>query len=335
MQTFYRHIIKEAWDLTRKHVFLWPLAFLASLLGVAGTFQIAFDLNRDGSSLTLQSFYTRSDFMTSTFVGWNQSFDAIPWAQVSLVDLPIILFFFILLLIIVAIAIIITSSEGGLMFALGRLQVNKTASYLPSFRRGLDKFWTLFSINLIYRLLYLITFALVIVPLLVVIPHSTPMGTLLFGIIVYFIVIPLIMILDLVARYSLMYVMLQENSIRDALYNAWLLFRTNWIISLETALLLLAALFLSLILLSAVAYGVVFFFTMFGAFVAISPAALQIFSVTFIVVLILITAVFVTFFSAMQMSIWVGVFRRINANTHPSKIHRLLRHATWLHKPTA
>ncbi|OGY93097.1 MAG: hypothetical protein A3B31_02780 [Candidatus Komeilibacteria bacterium RIFCSPLOWO2_01_FULL_53_11] len=335
MQTFYRHIIKEAWDLTRKHAFLWPLAFLTSLIGVAGTFQILFDLNRDDSSMTIQSLYTRSDFMTSTFVGWNQSFDTIPWADVSLLDLPFILFFFVLLLVIVAVAIIITSSEGGLIFALGKLQANKTTSYLPSLRNGLDKFWALFSINLIYRLLYLIAIAVVIIPLISVIPRSTPTGTLMLAIIVYFIVIPLIMLLDLVARYSLMYIMLQGNTIRDALYNAWLLFRTNWIISVETAILLLAALFVSVILLSAVAYGVVFLFAMFGAFVAISPAALQIFAVTSIVILILIAAVFVTFFSAMQMSIWVGVFRRINASEHPSKIHRLLRHVSWLHKRIA
>src|SRR3989344_5720419 len=309
MQTFYRHIIKEAWDLTRKHAFLWPLAFLTSLIGVSGTFQILFDLNRDDSSMTIQSLYTRSDFMTSTFVGWNQSFDTIPWADVSLLDLPFILFFFVLLLVIVAVAIIITSSEGGLIFALGKLQANKTTSYLPSLRNGLDKFWALFSINLIYRLLYLIAIAVVI--------------------------IPLISVLDLVARYSLMYIMLQGNTIRDALYNAWLLFRTNWIISVETAILLLAALFVSVILLSAVAYGVVFLLAMFGAFVAISPAALQIFAVTSIVILILIAAVFVTFCSAMQMSIWVGVFRRINASEHPSKIHRLLRHVSWLHKRIA
>src|SRR3989338_1518899 len=274
MQTFYRHIIKEAWDLTRKHAFLWPLAFLTSLIGVAGTFQILFDLNRDDSSMTIQSLYTRPDFMTSTFVGWNQSFDTIPWADVSLLDLPFILFFFVLLLVIVAVAIIITSSEGGLIFALGKLQANKTTSYLPSLRNGLDKFWALFSINLIYSLLYLIAIAVVIIPLISFIPRSTPTGTLMLAIIVYFIVIPLIMLLDLVARYSLMYIMLQGNTIPDALYNASLLFRTNWIISVETAILLLAALFVSVILLSAVAYGVVFLFAMFGAFVAISPAAL-------------------------------------------------------------
>src|SRR5262249_31419259 len=128
--TFYRHIVAESWDLSRRHLFLWPLAFFASLVGIAGTFQIFFDLTgADQSSVLLSNWYTQIDFITSIFVGWSQSFDQIPWSKVQITDAPAILFFFLLLIIVIAVAIIVTSSEGGLIYALGQLQRKRTTTY--------------------------------------------------------------------------------------------------------------------------------------------------------------------------------------------------------------
>jgi uncharacterized protein YqfA (UPF0365 family) len=73
-------------------------------------------------------------------------------------------------------------------------------------------------------------------------------------------------------------------------------------------------------------------FQMFGLMVAFSSVALQIVIITMLIVLFALVVVFVTFFTALQMSIWVGVFRRITTGEHRSKVHRLFIHLPWIHK---
>ncbi len=333
MGTFYRHILAESWDLSRKHLFLWPLALFTSFVGVFGTFQVLFDVTNTPATFSVTTLYGQVDFITSIFIGWSQSFDQIPWGSLSLGDMPMLGFFFFLLLVVIALAILVTSSEGALIHALHQLQTKKKATYLVSFRQGLDAFWQLFGINLVYRLLYLMVMAFIIMPLIYLALVSGPGGDLLYALISYFIFIPLVIIFDLVVRYALMYLMIYNMSIKESFKNAWLLFWTNWVISIETSLVIMATLFIAFLVMSLVLLPILaFFFTMFGTFIALSTAALQIFVLTVVVLLLLIVALFVSLFTTVQMSIWVGVFRKITTGEHHSKIHRLVRHIPVLHR---
>lgn len=334
MQTkpFYRPAIAEALRLSRTYIFLWPLALGASLVGIFSTFQIFLDIEQGGQTFSLATWYTEGDFISGTFIGWSQALNQIPWGSVRFADLPIIIFFFLLLFIVLALAIIITSSEGGLMYALAQLQEKKKTSYLISFRRGLDKFWQIFSINLIYRLLYLSIVALIVVPVLYQLTFIKGVSQLTLSVLVYFILIPIVIILDLITRYSLLYILVYGQTMRQAFSNAWLLFRTNWLISIETSLVILAILIVSFALLAVVFIPVlVLLLALFAAFIA-AGVALELFLLTTIVLLILIVAIFVSYFTAFQVSVWVSVFRRLTTGEHYSKVHRLTRHLPWLHR---
>ncbi|MBI4090725.1 MAG: hypothetical protein HY422_01760 [Candidatus Komeilibacteria bacterium] len=332
MKPFYRPAIAEALHISRTHLFLWPLALGASLVGIFGTFQIFFDTAQGGQSFSLATWYTDGDFISGIFLGWSQSFSQIPWGSLRFADVPLVIFFFLLLFIVLAIAIIITSSEGGLMYALAQLQEKKKTTYLVSFRQGLDKFWQLFTINLFYRLLYLSIVALIIMPLLYQLAYSKGGSQLPFAALVYFILIPLIVIIDLITRYSLLYIMLYKQTMRQAFSNAWLLFRTNWIISIETSLVILAILFVSFAILAIIFLPILMLFVaLFATFIA-AGVALELFLLTAIVLLVVIVAVFISFFTAFQMSVWVSVFRRLTTGEHQSKIHRLTSHLPWLHR---
>lgn len=335
MQPLYRSVLSDSWKLCRTKFFIWPLAFFASLIGIAGTFQIFFDLSNVNASpsLTLAGFFARTDFITTIFVGWSQAFDTIPWARLTLGDLPIVLFFFFLLLLVVAFAVIVISSEGGLIYALNQLQRRKNTSFLASFRQGLDKFWQVFSITLIYQLLRLIVLGLLILPLIFVALQANPTRTLLISLLIYLILIPVIVVLDLVARYSIIFIMLRNNTIMESFLNAWLLFRTNWVISIETAVLILVVLIISFLILSIVIIPLLMiFFTIFGSILAFSSTALQLATIITITTFIAVIALFVTIFTALQMSLWVGVFRKITTGQHHSKLHRLSHHLPLLHK---
>lgn len=325
-------MIAEALRLSRTYVFLWPLALGASLVGIFSTFQIFIDTSQGGQTFSLENWYTEGDFISGIFIGWSQAFNQIPWGSVRFSDLPVVLFFFLLLFIVLTLAIIVTSSEGGLMYALAQLQERKKTTYLVSFRRGLDKFWQIFSINLVYRLLYLSVVALIVVPLLYQLAYINGGSRLMFAILVYLILVPIIVIIDLVTRYSLLYIMLYEQTMRQAFSNAWLLFRTNWVISIETSLVILAVLLLSFGLLTIVFIPLlVLLLSLFATFVA-AGVALELFILTTIVLLILIVVIFISYFTAFQMSVWVNIFRRLTTGEHQSKVHRLTRHLPWLHR---
>jgi len=333
MTTFYRHIVVDSWNLSRQNFFLWPLAFFASFIGIAGTFQIFFDMSGDTASFAIGKWYEQTDFLTSIFIGWSQSFDQIAWSQLTLNELPILIFFFFLLIIVLTLAIVTTSSEGGLIYGLSQLQAKKKTSFKQCFRRGVEKFWQLFGINLIYRLLYLIILAIVILPLLYLTITSPASGRLVVAAVIYLLIVPFIIILDLVTRYSLLYIMVYKMTVTDAIRNAWLLFITNWIISIETALLILASLFIIFLLVTALLLPLLLLlFIMFGIFISFSAAVLQIFIITSLITFITIIVLFITLFTTLQMSIWVGVFRKITTGQHYSKAHRLLRNLPWLHK---
>jgi hypothetical protein len=333
MNTFYRHILAESWSLSRKHLFLWPLALFTSFVGVFGTFQVLFDVAETPTSFSFTTLSGQTDFISSIFINWSQSFEQISWATLTLADMPILTFFFFLLFVVLAFAIIITSSEGALIHALDQLQSNKKATYLVSFRKGLDAFWQLFGVNLIYRLLYLMIMALIVMPLIYLALVSGPGGSILYSLISYFIVVPLVIIFDLVVRYALMYIMLDNMSIKEAFKNAWLLFWTNWVISIETSLVIMATLFVAFLIISLALLPILYFFsTMFVAFVALSTIAFQLFVLTIVLVLLITVALFVSLFTTIQMSIWVGVFRKLTTGEHHSKIHRLVRHLPFLHR---
>src|SRR3989344_5849706 len=326
MKPIYRPLLIEAWHFSRTRFFLWPLAFFTSLVGIAGTFQILFDtaLTGDDASSVVTGFFAESDFLTATFVGWSQAFDQIPWTELSPSDAPLVLLFFILLALVLTLTVITLSSEGALIYALDKLHANKKPGFLESFRHGLDAFWSLLMVNLLYRLIYLIVLGVIILPLLFLVIQTSGARNLWLSTILYLVLVPTVIIFDLVTRYSIMYIILRKATIRQAFSNAWLLFRTNWIISIETSILILATLLVAFIALSIIVIPLlVVFFSLFTSLMSFSEPALQLATVITLSSLILVVALFVTIFTTLQMSLWVGIFRTITSGQHYSKTHRL------------
>lgn len=336
MKPFYRYIISDAWQVGRRHLFLWPLAFFSSFVfGAAATFQIFWDIYRDPttSPLSLVAINNEADFLTSIFVGWSSAVDRIPWAHINLSLIEPLIALLIYLVFILILVIIVIASEGGLMHALSQLEQNKPATYMASFRWGLDKAWQIFSVNLVYRLIYLMTLALLVLPLIYIALAGNDQSSLLFKPLTYMVFVPILIILDLVTRYTLLYIVIKNQKIHQALYNAWLLFRANWIISLETALVILTGLIVFYLAMTLIALPVLkIFLIFFGTLVSSSAIAFKFVSLVAVFTIALVIAFFTTSFSIFQMSIWVGVFNRLNSDKQYSKIHRVLAHLPWLQR---
>lgn len=339
MKPFYRPIIKDAWTITRKNVFLWPLALFASVLGTIGTFQVLFDLLSNNAV----SVFASTDFITSSFVGWNEAFGLLSISTFTISDIPAFLGLLAIFIVIFGVAVLVISSEGALIYGIKQVLVGKRASFLVSFRAGYDRFWELFFIYMVFKLLSLIIAALLITPLIYLVLSAAPLSRLLISIGVYMIIIPFVIILDLVRRYALMYIMLDEYQtprlrtfvarMFDAVKKAWLLFKTNWIISLETSVLLLVttAIWFTLVVLLLIPV-ITILFIFFGAVVSFSPTAFDLFSLTALITISLVFIMCLSMYTTFQMALWTGVFTHIAEKSHLSKIHRSLAHLPFLHK---
>ena len=113
-----------------------------------------------------------------------------------------------------------------------------------------------------------------------------------------------------------------------------MLFRANWLISIETSLLVFAVLFIGFLIMTVIILPLIsIFFALFGSILSFAEAPLQLAAVVAITSVLIIVAFFISFFTSLQTAIWVGVFNRLTKKQKAhSKVHRLVHHLPRLHK---
>ncbi len=333
MKSFYKHAVANAWSATLNKRWLWPLAFFASFLGLSSTFQIFFDVMPQDTGVMVDITRTTSqDFLTANFVGWSNGFYQIPWTKVTISDIPLLAMVIILLFIILGLTVIVVSAQGGLIHGLAATFSNKRSDFFTSFRAGLDRFWELFIVNFAYRLIYLFFLGAIIMPLLLIAAFAPAPWTLFWSVVIFFIALPTVIILDILARFTIMFVMLSKGTLNKSFNKAWKLFRENWLISIETSLLIFVLLFVLLLIVFIIYFLLLNAFILFVSSMTSNPLFFQIGAFTGLVIAIIILVICFILFTTFQLGIWTEVFQRLNREPHFSKVHRAVRRLPLLHK---
>ena len=321
--TLYRHILRDAWRVTRKNKTLWLLGFLAVFWGDIGAYQ---SLNQvigqpvyDASSRGGISLATFSEFLT--FGGF-----------VTLMFITLILLAFIFALI-----VLVTAGRGGLLYLLSeRAEIDKkatSATVREGLRRGMEKFWPLLGIGIITRLdlpLYVLWFkkfgAILDLPGAFSIIFTS--GFVLLTI--------LSLILSFLGIYASLLVISENRRFGAAVLGSFALFVKNWLVSIELALILYLitmgvgiALVIGLFIIAVpfVFLGVLLSLLNTAPIIiwlVISPAILLA-----VALLLAAGAAFVTF----QYSAWVLLFARIRSERAVAKMMRVTaRFGRLLHR---
>lgn len=332
MKPFYKETVAQSWRLSLRQRWLWPLAFFASFLGLAPTFRAVFDLTPEAGTNGINlADVTNADFITSNFIGWSQSFFQIPWDRLGLADIPWLALIILVLLVIIFLTVVVISSQGGLIVGIANVLKNKKTTYLQIFRQGVDKFWELFILNFFYRLIYILIFGAVIVPLTYLAIYAEPGYNLLLLAISYFILVPVLIILDIVVRYAIIFVMLKNSKLPKAFDQGWDLFKNNWLISIETSLMILALMVVYVFIIIQVLWLLLQLFIFFAITVPAGGMAYQIILFTGLMTALAIVVVGFIIFTTFYLGIWTNIFTRITTEEHHSKIHRSVRYNPWLH----
>jgi hypothetical protein len=230
--SFYRIILKDAFKVAWKHKFLWFFAFFAILFGNSGSVSIFTDSYKDvGAGL---------DYFEGLKEFYSRGFWADFWQNLGpfLSDVGI-WFYASLALVVVSFVVLLWlsfSSQGSIFGGVYQLVHGEKVGFKKAFKLGTENFWKIFGVNIISNLI------VIILGFLVVVPFSSAIGNDTLGaigvILAFMVLIPVSIILSFVVKYAVIFIVSKNDGLLKSIQNAWLLFKANWLISLEMAVIL-------------------------------------------------------------------------------------------------
>jgi hypothetical protein len=233
-----------------------------------------------------------------------------------------------LLILIVTIAIVVfviwlaVVSQVGLIRNISLNNKNKQTTINDGIDEGVNKFWPILIVNVVYKLILLVIFVLLGKEILLLAKIGSA-GVILhiISLLIFSIVV---IVISFLVRYQIIFMVIKGEKTVDALKSSYNLFKENWLVSIEMAFILFVvyviAAYLTAILTSiflAVPLVFVTYSNQIPVFVIITIGLLSISAV--FVITFLITAVLSTF----QWASWTLLFDQINSNKTVAKIARL------------
>lgn len=308
---FYRKVYPLAWQLVKRNPAIWFFGLFASLLGF---YEVKAVFNFSDNF---------PDFISSNIKSWIDIFTTFSTTTMSWTDLPDILALLGIFIFFSIITILAISSQAALTYAATfKNQKYIKESLLEQLKRGVDKFWPVFGLNIINSLLGYFFVALVLTPIIYFISNTNDWPVyLILGIFVFFIIIPLIIVISFVTRYGIAYVVIKNQSFTQAFVNSWLLFKLNWMITLENAIFLVLVTFVAVVVIIS---SLVFIFVPFIIIAKLISVLAFMFLVISFFLMAVIFIVGTAVYSAFYNVVWATIFLDLIApgQSH-SKIYRL------------
>lgn len=254
MDSFYRKVYPRAWQTIKNNLALLFFGLFASILGFQEV-TILFNFNK-----------LEADFLSGTVMSLYEWISILAMTNITWANAPAVLNLILLFIIFAAIIILAISSQGALISsavdAASKDKKKISAYFSKHFHLGLEKFWPLLGLSVVNVLIGYFFVKLVIQPLIyfINISNTGPGLYLLLAIIVFFILIPIVVIISFVTRYGAAYIVLKNQSFSNAFVNGWNLFKINWLITIENAVFLTFITFIFFLLMIS---AIVFAFTPF------------------------------------------------------------------------
>jgi len=225
----YRLILKKALTLTSRHPLLWLLGVLAVLSGSSDV------------SLWLQ--FTRleqtpgffSDLAVEFFSNANTvlNWQILKAAAAQPLNLIISLLILVLEILLVALlAWLVIVGLNTLVVTVISLAKNKPKQLKTDLRFSISKFWPVFTVVVGTEIIF--WFLTLLISTLAIFFLKLPSLIIIAAIVL----LPIVIIVSFLAKYALFQLLLLGQTLKNSFALAWRLFKDNWLISLEFALLL-------------------------------------------------------------------------------------------------
>lgn len=303
MESLYRQILKKAWSITRKFGYLWPLGIFVAFLGNGGEYQV---LINQVSAVRNQA---------QTAAAWSANLNAfLPPLDTSFEKIVMLSLYFLVILAVLCFFVwLVVSALGGLIKGVTLANTEEKSTFTGLLKVGAKKFWTLLGLNLIAKAIVYGTLLLIITPLMIAtFARGYTLLNLLITILSFLIFVPLTIIVSLATKYGSAFAVLNGENFKSAFINGWRLFRTNWLVSLEMALILFGInllVGLAFILAALLIFSPFFFFGI--AYTLENPDLLGTLMYISLTLLLLMSLAVGALLSVFQIGSWTLLYSRL------------------------
>ena len=309
----YRQIIKNSINLTLKNKKLWLFGLATALLGNGGELDL-FLKNAERAQNLPQRFLDLPNFFQNNLIAEKFIFSL---KNLAFSQKPILSFLILVFLSLLIWLIIIT--QGALVKTIGektKPETNSRLSWQKIKKNWLvcrQYFWELLFINITLKGGAFVISLLVALPIYILLTKFSSQNHILFlSLIFFFIFTPIGVISSFLTKYALCYLIIGKKHINEAILKSFILFRDNWLITLENAILLYALNIIFAVLMLTLGL-IISFPALTGLSLAFYPQILKVGYMVTIIALILIPIGLLTgsLLAVFQYSVWTKLFLEI------------------------
>lgn len=279
----YIGVLKKSWQITINNKFLWLLGLLAALTENIITINTNFgninsqDINKiknwwNGAGQNPPEIIPNSNLVHNQVLGEKITIpDYIVIKEWILTNLSLVISICLILLILMIFILIISKmANGGLIWAVNKINDHDKTNFSHSFRKGFKLFWKIFILDIIISIIMLAVLMIYAAPIIFFILLEFYIGAIIWGLILILPLVPFSIILSFIRTYALRYVVIKKNNPSESFHLAWNLFQKKikeilifWLLSLAINFVLSMIILMIIILpiITLITLGITLFFT--------------------------------------------------------------------------
>lgn len=327
--TPYREILKRSWNISWKNKSLWFFGFFASIISFGAELKIfskAFSQESGLKTINDIGLFIKTGIFSREAL---QNISHLMRTETSTM-LLLSLYLLVILAMTIFFVWLATSSQISIIDAVKKIKKDEQQkiSIKEQIKKSKSKFWPVLGMNaLIWLIINGITLLISLLLVVILIQNKTYL-TLLYGLL-FIIFIPIILFISFVIKYAIAYIVIDGKKVSSALKNGWIMFKKNWLISIEMAITLFFINILAMLVVSFASFLIFILFSGIAVTTAIFVFSSQAFFWTLIAIAIIIALVIIALSGAIvntfQISAWTELFIKLKENKASSKLERIFK----------
>lgn len=328
----YRVALKKAFEVVWSHKYLWFFGFFATFLAGGEHFNLAF--GRINQAMFKEHiFFNLGKALDNKFVSPNVLIDfQVAFQNDPATAFSTVVFLLILLVVFAFFVWLVVASEIALINnSAVIIKKGRKTSIQEGVNASFSNFWSVLATNLIGRLFILFLLTFTALPI-VFLSHQSSLVQDLLYILLFILFMPVAMIIGLMIKYASSFMVISGKKFIPAIESAWDLFLKNWLVSIESAFIILfinAIICLCVfLLLLIIATPYLFVSYILAALLSgvVLPAATFSFMLSIGVVLGVFSVVIIgSVLTSFRTVAWTNIFLELTSKRSPiSKLMRLL-----------
>lgn len=288
----YSTLVRRALEITYQNKFLWIFGFFAA--GAGGYFNFNFSFPGQAPQISKEQISAALEFFSRYWF---------VFVFLCLVLLLIFVVFFVLNIV----------SRTALIACVNKIEEREKTNFKDGFQIGLNKFWKMFGLGLLYSLAVFLTFVILALPTVSLFVLKMPVRGLILLLLALAIFIPFVIVFSFVVVYGQRELVLKNEGVFQSLSLGFSLLKKNILPTIVIALILMLVSFaigfftlilFLLVFIPALILGIVFYF----AAGTLGSIAIAIFS---LLAMFVITAFLSSLYNAFSSSLWTLTHREL------------------------